>query len=115
MKHLAALLISVKPTSITYRVRVTGGFYQLGVASSGLRMRPGSDAAEQRWERDAEQPGHRRQLSLAFGHHFAGTVVHEIDVAQEQHCGQNPHYIHEWDAQKTCSRKTIGITLIILQ
>lgn len=89
----------------THRVRVTSGLYQLRVAPGGLGMRPRGDAAEQRRERDAQQPGHRRQLGLALGHHLAGPVVHEIDVAQKQHRGEDPHHVHERDAQKTCNGK----------
>jgi len=85
----------------TYCVGVASGFYQLGVPPSSFGMCPGGDATEERRERDAQQPGDRRQFGLTFGHHLARPVVHEIDVAQKQYRGQNSHHVHERNAEET--------------
>lgn len=100
----------------TYCVGVTSCFYQLGVPTSSFGMCPSGDATKERRERDAQKPGYRRQFGLTFGHHLARPVVRKIYVAQKQHRGQNPHHVHERNAEETFANgKYYNITKSIRQ
>lgn len=92
----------------TYRVGVAVGFDQLCVPSGNFHVRSGGDTAKKWRERDAQQPGHRRQLVFAFSDNLARPVVQKMNVAQKQHRGEHSYHVHEGNAEETFENRKIS-------